>query len=46
LKGIEGTFIYAFRKNACKLKKKGKELSSPNGRVRLVRVRTTTGMGL
>lgn len=35
-----------FAKNACKLKKKRKELSSPNGRVRLVRVRTTTGMGL
>lgn len=31
LKGIEETFIYVFRKNACKRKKKGKELSSPVG---------------
>lgn len=31
LKGIEGTFIYAFRKNACRQRKKGKEWSSPVG---------------
>ena len=46
MKGIEGTFIYAFRKKCLQAEEKGKELSSPNGRVRLVRVRTTTGMGL
>lgn len=43
MKGIEGTFIYAFRKNACRQKKKGKEW---NGVVPWGKVRTTTGMGL